>query len=338
MNISIYFILAAVFILSFFLSPFSIWYSNKLLIVDVANHRSSHEGITPRGGGIVFIIVFFMGLAGYFLLEGIPDSSLLVILFCALIMAIVGWLDDFKDLSVKIRFLVQFLTVSVSCLWLPRIWPAIPLGAERIVIILAWIWFINLFNFMDGTDGYAVQEAVLICAGLFILSSASGNIALILACSVLGFLRVNYPKAKIFMGDVGSIFLGYILGGLIIHSIAEHSMTIIQAGVLTSLFSVDATYTLLKRMLQKKKVWQAHREHWYQILNITGAGHKEIFYIGAVYNLFIAALLFLDKSGTIGEFTLLVITLIILCSIAFYIRMRFKKYQLRQKIHEKTAP
>ena len=236
MNISIYFILAGIFILSFLLSPFSIWYSEKLSMMDVANHRSSHEGVTPRGGGVVFIIVFYLGTLIYFLLEGASDLPLFVILLCASAMAIVGWLDDFKELSVKVRFGVQFLVVLISCMFLPVIWPVIPVIVEKAVIVLAWMWFINLFNFMDGTDGYATQESVFICIGLSIFSFSLGYVALILGFSVLGFLRVNYPKAKIFMGDAGSVFLGYVLGGFLILSIAQQNMTIVQAGVLTSLF------------------------------------------------------------------------------------------------------
>jgi len=303
-------------------SPLTIWYSNRLSMIDVANHRSSHEGITPRGGGIIFIIIFYIGVIVYSLIFGIPELALFVILLCSVIMAVVGWLDDFKDLSVKIRFGIQFIVVLISCLFLPRIWPILPIVLEKTIIILAWMWFINLFNFMDGTDGYAVQEAVFICIGLFLLSTSVGFIALILGFSVLGFLRVNYPKAKIFMGDVGSIFLGYILGGLLIYSIADHSISIVQAIILTSLFSVDATYTLLKRGLQRKKVWKAHREHWYQRLNIAGVNHKVIFWIGVVYNLIILTIIYLDKIGVITLYVEVGITLLIL--IAIHIKRKEK--------------
>lgn len=335
MNISIYFILAVIFILSFLLSPFTIWYSKKLSMMDIANHRSSHEGITPRGGGIIFIIIFYSEILVYSLFEAGFDLALLIILLCALFMGFIGWLDDFKNLSVKTRLGIQFLVVLLSCMFLPQIWPAIPVIVEKTVIILAWMWFINLFNFMDGTDGYAAQEAVFICIGLFILNSSIGIIALILAFSVLGFLRVNYPKAKIFMGSVGSIFLGYILGGLLIYSIAIHSVTIVQAVILTSLFSVDATYTLLKRGLQRKKVWKAHREHWYQRLNITGINHKVIFYIGIAYNLIVVLLLIFNKINYINDFILLVVPLFLLLSIAFYVTKEEIKILEKTKEHDK---
>ena len=254
-----------------------------------------------------------------------PRLPVLTVLICGLVMAIVGWLDDFKDLSVKIRFGIQFIVVLISCLFLPRIWPIIPVFIEKTILVLAWMWFINLFNFMDGTDGYAVQEAFFVCLGLFILSASVGNTTLMLAFSVLGFLRVNYSKAKIFMGDVGSIFLGYILGGFLILSITEHSISIVQAIILTSLFSVDATYTLLKRGLQGKKVWKAHREHWYQRLNIAGGNHKVIFWIGVGYNLIILFILYLNKKGFLPAFVEVGICVIILLGISLYIIRKEKR-------------
>jgi UDP-N-acetylmuramyl pentapeptide phosphotransferase/UDP-N-acetylglucosamine-1-phosphate transferase len=318
-------LLIFVLLMTTLLAPLAVSYAEKLSLMDISNHRSSHIGITPRGGGIVFIIVFFTSSIIYYLLIGkTPNFSLLTVLICALIMAVIGWLDDFADLSVKIRFTVQFLVVLYSCLFIPRIWDAVPVIVEKTTIVFAWMWFINLFNFMDGTDGYATQEAFFICIGLFLLSSSIGIITFLLGVSVLGFLRVNYPKAKIFMGDVGSIFLGYILGGFLIYSIAEHSITIVQAIILTSLFSVDSTYTLIKRGLQKKKIWKAHREHWYQRFNITGASHKAIFWIGVIYNLIILFTLFLGKIGYISAIIEIIISVALLSSFVIYIKRKEK--------------
>ena len=313
------------------LAPLTILYANRFSIVDVANHRSSHTGITPRGGGIVFIIVFYIGFFVYIFITGLPDIPILNILICALVMGIVGWLDDFKDLSVRIRFGIQFVVVLISCIFLPRIWPVIPVVLEKTVIVLAWMWFINLFNFMDGTDGYASQEAFFICIGLFILSSAIGDIALILGVSVLGFLRINYPKAKIFMGDVGSIFLGYILGGFLIYFITINSINFTQAIILTSLFSFDATLTLIKRGLQKKKVWKAHREHWYQRLNISGANHKQIFWMGVVYNLLILGIIELYRFDCISIYTECMICIILFLIFTIYIKKRESFWQQNKR-------
>ena len=310
--------------LSLFLSPLTILYANRFSIVDVANHRSSHVGVTPRGGGIVFVIVFYIGLLLYSLFLSLPVFPIVIIAFCSIVMAFVGWLDDFKDLSASIRFFIQFIVVLISCMFIPKIWYSIPIVIEKTILILSWIWFINLFNFMDGTDGYAAQEAVFICIGIFLFSIVLCNIALILALSVLGFLRVNYPKAKIFMGDIGSIFLGYIIGGLLIYSLYLDRINFIQPIILTSLFLFDATFTLIKRGLQKKKVWRAHREHWYQRLNIAGASHTQIFWIGVVYNILILLIIYLNKINLLPIIPEVCICTILFSAYCTYIKQKEK--------------
>lgn len=320
-------ILIFTLLLSLVLSSLTISYARRLSIVDIANHRSSHAGVTPRGGGISFVLVFYIGgVTSSFLLTGAFTTPLIVILVSSLILAGIGWLDDFKDLSVGVRFGVQIGVVLFSVLFLPRTWGFMPIFIEKTIIAFGWVWFINLFNFMDGTDGYAIQEAFFICLGLFILGISIGNIALILGFSVLGFLRVNYPKAKIFMGDVGSIFLGYILGGLIIYSVTLKELSIFQSVMLTSLFLFDATYTLIKRGLQGKKVWKAHREHWYQRLNISGTTHKTIFYIGAIYNLLLLSLLVLNRNAYLEMKYLVIIAVVLLILIALYIKNKEKQF------------
>lgn len=326
----IYLFFIIILILSIFIAPVTISYARGLSIVDIANHRSSHIGITPRGGGIIFVVVFYIGMIFYYFLDLETFSTpLVIILTSSMIMAVSGWLDDFKDLSVGIRFSIQIIVVVISSLLLPRAWTFLPVIIEKTIIAFAWLWFINLFNFMDGTDGYAVQEAFFICLGLFILGASLGNITLILGGSVLGFLRVNFPKAKIFMGDVGSIFLGYMLGGLILYSITVKELNFLQAIILTSLFLFDATYTLIKRGVQRKKVWQAHREHWYQRLNISGANHKTIFYVGVIYNLIVICLLILNKLNYMPNIVTVIISCLILIFIAIYIKKR--EYYLIEK-------
>ena len=225
-----------VLITSILVVPLTIPYAMKLSIMDVENHRSSHVGTTPRGGGIVFVLVFYIGMVFYYFLDsGEFSFPIIVILASSVIMAGIGLLDDFKDLSAALRFIVQIVVVIISVLFLPRGWMFMPILIEKVILAFCWLWFINLFNFMDGTDGYATQEAFFICFGLFILGAFVGVISLILGLSVLGFLRVNYPKARIFMGDVGSIFLGYILGGMILYSITLKELSIIQAVMLASL-------------------------------------------------------------------------------------------------------
>lgn len=317
-------ILIFTLLLSLILAPLTIPYARRLAIIDVANYRSSHIGVVSRGGGIVFVLVFYVGILLFLCLT--PDTncsfSLIAILSGSLIMATCGWLDDFRDLSVVIRFGIQIVVVVISCSFLPRVWMFLPVSLEKAIIAFFWLWVINFFNFMDGTDGYATQEAFFVCIGLFLLGLSIGNIALILAFSVFGFLRVNYPKAKIFMGDVGSIFLGYILGGLLLYSVTIKELSIMQAIMLTSLFFFDATYTLIKRGLKRKKIWKAHREHWYQRLNIAGASHSAIFNLGVMYNLIVVCLLVLNKRYNMPAIISVVIPCFILVCIALYIKRK----------------
>ncbi|MCF6768095.1 hypothetical protein L3V86_06955 [Thiotrichales bacterium 19S11-10] len=279
---------AFILIFTFLCAPLTIYYAQKISMIDIANERSSHSGQTYRGGGILFIVFFYIGTLiawpiGYIQLT----SFLITLLVCSLFIAVVGWFDDFKNLSARMRFLIQIVLATVSVCFLDQLWPNIPILIEKFFLILAWVWFINLYNFMDGADGFAAQETIFICSILFLLLGVNAYILAILACTVLGFLRVNYPKARIFMGDIGSLFLGFILGGLLLYLVSSYSFSVIDAVLVTSLFSFDATYTLIKRVIKKKKFWQAHREHWYQRLLITRFSHKKLFWIGVLYNFLI---------------------------------------------------
>ena len=137
---------------------------------------------------------------------------------------------------------------------------------------------------MDGADAFATQEAIFISLALLLLIGFNALPLIFLIAALLGFLRVNYPKAKIFMGDIGSLFLGYFIGGLLLYYLSQNDITIIDGFIITSLFGFDASYTLLKRLVQKKKLSQAHHEHWYQRLLIAGFSHKALFYIAVCYN------------------------------------------------------
>ena len=272
-------------------------------IVDVENERSSHSGVVHRGGGILFIILFYLGAAianwqNYIILE----PFIMALLFSSVLLVIIGWIDDYKGLSVKMRFIIQLFAVSLSAYYLPSLWPSMPLFIEKSIIILAWIWFVNLYNFMDGADGFATQQAIFICLALLIITTFNSSLLAILMCCLLGFLRVNYPKAKIFMGDIGSLFLGFVLGGFLLFYTSKNSISVIDALIITSLFSFDATYTLIKRAIGKKKVLQAHREHLYQRFLIASHNHKQLFWLAIIYNCFMLVVLYIGhyKNTPVG--------------------------------------
>jgi UDP-N-acetylmuramyl pentapeptide phosphotransferase/UDP-N-acetylglucosamine-1-phosphate transferase len=252
-------------------------------VLDQPNERSSHAIPTPRGGGIALIgavLVVWLGL----IVTGRVERSLLVVAAAALALAIVSWIDDLRGLSPALRFGVQIAAVAAWMAtlppgavfqgWLP---PALDMAASG----LLWLWFVNLFNFMDGIDGIAGSEAVAIGAGLVLLASVGATrdpdlalLAASVAAASLGFLAWNWSPARIFLGDVGSVPLGYLLGFLVLGAASGGAWKI--ALILPSYFLADATLTLLRRLIRGERVWQAHREHFYQRAVQRGLSHSAV--------------------------------------------------------------
>jgi UDP-N-acetylmuramyl pentapeptide phosphotransferase/UDP-N-acetylglucosamine-1-phosphate transferase len=184
---------------------------------------------------------------------------------------LVGFLDDIRGLGVVFRFSVQCLAVVAAIGLLPqdvRVVPAIPIGLERIVLVGGLLWFINLFNFMDGIDLISAVETVSIAFGIALLAAlgaiapAYGTVALALAGAMLGFAFWNRPPARLFLGDAGSLPLGFLLGVLLIHVAA--SGLAVAALMLPLYYLADATITLGRRVWRGERVWEAHRTHFYQ--------------------------------------------------------------------------
>jgi Fuc2NAc and GlcNAc transferase len=178
------------------------------------------------------------------------------------------------------------------------------------------VWFINLFNFLDGIDGYASIEAITLALALYLFTGQ--NINLILIASVLGFLIWNRPKAKIFMGDVGSTQLGFILIVLGIYFHNEKSLSFIYWIVLSAPFWFDATLTLLRRLRNREKLSQAHRKHIYQRLVQSGFSHLHVDILLIMVNFFLAVLVFIFSKYKVPDIPLLILTLTLMYLIAIY--------------------
>lgn len=245
-------------------------------IVDVPNHRSSHMNTTPRGGGLSFVILFLSMIPilyqmGYFSLVtaigiGLP----------ALLIASVGMYDDYSHIPAKMRLSVHFCASMIALFFLGGLssfsifsW-LIPTGflANGLAVIYL-VWLINLYNFMDGIDGLAGMQAVSVCLSAACLYWLVGQpdhmiLPLTLAATVSGFLYWNFPPAKIFMGDVGSGFLGFIVGLLSILAMKTDECLFWSWCILLGVFIVDATVTLLQRLFSGEKVYEAHCTHAYQ--------------------------------------------------------------------------
>lgn len=249
------------------LKPLVAWLRRRA-IMDIPNERSSHSEITPRGGGIAVSGGILLGLAIWFSLAPDVDGSLLLLGMA--VLAIVSWLDDRRGgLPVGLRFGIQLLAVGLVITLLPgeRSVTAglVPLWLERVVLFVAWLWFTNLFNFMDGINGITGVEMATVGIGLALLAVDPGVIGapgLIVAAAGLGFLPWNWGRAKVFLGDVGSVPAGYLLGGLLVLLTLQGAWA--AALILPMYYWMDATITLLRRLLRGEKIWQAHRSHFYQ--------------------------------------------------------------------------
>jgi Fuc2NAc and GlcNAc transferase len=289
--------------LLFFVSVLLTWLLRVVLlrkaILDIPNARSLHATPTPRGGGIVFILLFFLGLLILFLQHIITTNFLLALLGGGILVAAIGCWDDFKTVPARYRVLIHVLAACWALYCLGG-FPVLLLGVWKIYLgwfgfmlaVIAVVWFINLYNFMDGIDGLAGTQGVSvgINAGIILWligAHALAYICFLLAAVVAGFLVWNWPLAKIFMGDVGSGTLGFIFAVLIIAAAHYVSLSPIVWFILLAIFILDATFTLLRRMINREKLHVAHCSHAYQCLVKQGATHLQVTVGTALVNVFI---------------------------------------------------
>jgi UDP-N-acetylmuramyl pentapeptide phosphotransferase/UDP-N-acetylglucosamine-1-phosphate transferase len=275
-------------------------------ILDVPNIRSSHTQPTPRGGGIAILLAWYSGLfcLKYF---DLIESALFYALISGVLLAFVSLLDDIYTIKPYIRILFQLFTVllglyligGLKILYLNDLTISIPL-VFNIVIVLGAIWFINLYNFLDGIDGYASAEAIAVLSGMFLINR--NPLFPVLIFALIGFLIWNWPKAKIFMGDIGSTQLGYILIILGFHFNNEFQINFIGWLILTSLFWFDATLTLFYRWRNKEKLSQAHRKHYYQRIVQYGFSHLKTVIVSIIINLVYISLVILSEKGHVSYF------------------------------------
>ncbi len=287
----------------------------KKSLVATINERSSHTVPTPHGGGIALAITWFIGLV-YLYFTGEIEPNLFYALVCGSIISIVSFFDDIYELSPKIRLIAQAIVATGGLYFLDGFgtltFVIFDISNQIFTNIFAFfmiIWFINLYNFLDGINGYAGSEAIFLAIAGFLLFG--GNHFLILAVAVLGFLYWNWNKAKIFMGDVGSTLLGYNIAIFTIYYANQESTNFWIWIVLFSVYWFDATLTLIRRKLNKEKLSQAHKKHAYQRLTQSGWSHYKVtnysiglnlilfsivYFISNVFLAFVVALIILALS------------------------------------------
>ncbi len=276
-------------------------YAIRRAVLDVPNDRSSHAVPMPRGGGVAIVFMVLLAVAWLAVEHRLPPLGMVsALVLGGTAVALVGWTDDHYPLSAWIRIAAYLLAAAWAVyalggvnsidLGFMRWQPAAPLGSVLAVLFIAWL--INLYNFMDGTDGIAAVQAV--CAGaagfavfLFRGQPGLGMLSLAVAAAAAGFLLWNWPPARIFMGDVGSCFLGYVFGVLALAGEKGGAAPLLLWTIILSVFFWDATFTLARRVFAGEPWYRAHRTHAYQRLAQMGWSHRRIAVMTLVYNVIV---------------------------------------------------
>jgi Fuc2NAc and GlcNAc transferase len=238
-----------------------LWVADRLSLLAQPNERSFHAVAKPSIGGIAIVVPALAYLATV-----TDQPAALGFALGGGLLALLGLLDDLKELGAGLKFCVQIVGVGVLLHFMALDAP-LPVVA---VIGFGLLWHVNLYNFMDGIDGLAGAQAMLFLLGIQILSGGlldwTGRLGWILTGATVGFLAFNWPPARIFMGDVGALFLGLVIGGLALELDRAGTVPIAASVILLTGFWFDASYTLCVRMLTRQRVTQGHRSHLYQRL------------------------------------------------------------------------
>ena len=264
-------------------------HARHLGVVQVPNARSSHTIPTASGGGVGIVIG---GAVGTSLAAFQAPLQILLFLAVSLAVAVIGFYDDRKPIPAGFRlgahivlFAVAVIGVAPLGLLVDELAPGLPQPLALTLLVLGGAYWINLFNFMDGIDGLAASQAIVMLLGAagLALAGTPGLAAhpglwwlIALAAATLGFLVLNWPPAKIFMGDAGSTYLGFVTGILALLTISWGWLTLWQWAILGAAFVTDATVTLVRRLLAREKFYEAHRRHAYQALSRRWNSHRRV--------------------------------------------------------------
>ena len=304
-------IYVALLLLSFSLTYFIKNYAIKKSLVAEVNERSSHTVPTPHGGGIAIAVTWFAGLTYLFFADKI-ESSLYCALMLGVLLSVVSYLDDLYELSARLRLITQ-AGVALGGIWALGGLHHLDFGIfsidnrvlTNIFAFFMIIWFINLYNFLDGINGYAGAEALFLAVAGFLLFG--GDYFLVLSVSVLGFLFWNWNKAKIFMGDVGSTLLGYSIAVFTIYDANLDAKNLWVWIILFGVYWFDATWTLVRRKLNGERLSQAHNKHAYQRLVQSGWSHAKVVTYAMVLNALLLAVIVLVPNIFLAFLIMLII-------------------------------
>jgi UDP-N-acetylmuramyl pentapeptide phosphotransferase/UDP-N-acetylglucosamine-1-phosphate transferase len=287
------------------LTAMAIRYAHRRHLFDLPGQRRSHDAPTPRGGGIAIVVVMLAGVSVLAMWHGEAGTLLPWLAPPTAAVALAGWLDDHGGSSAATRFVVHCAAAAWICVepfvavtatsHLP---PAALVPAESVqylvvaAVAFAMIWSINLHNFMDGINGLLAWQVLFVFTALALLAGwreqAGGDYSLACAFACAGFLPFNFPRARIFMGDVGSGALGLAVALAVLQQAQSPRIAMFSGLVLCSAFVTDATCTLLSRMFRGRRWYSAHREHLYQWLVRSGFSHARVVALYMGWNLLMA--------------------------------------------------
>ena len=264
-------------------------------IISNLNYRTLHEVPTPRGGGIVFSLIFSFTIFVLWYGDEISDQVFYMFGLGGFVATLFGFIDDVKNIKAKIKLAIQLFLGGWAVYWLEygdlTLLESIPFLIVTLVALFFMVWMMNAYNFMDGIDGMAASGAIFISLTLAtVLFLTEGSVEIItifilIAATVSGFMFFNWPPATIFMGDAGSVFLGYIFGSLLLFTVLKNDISIWSWITVFGYFFADTTVTQIMRVILVKKWYLAHRSHAYQNLaRITGS-HLKVTGAVILYNI-----------------------------------------------------
>ncbi len=304
---------------------------HKLAILDQPNERSSHTRPTPRGGGLAVIAIVIIGwlLVWIFEKDYAPADKLWLLLIAGTMLAIVSFFDDiYNSLHPFLRLFFQGIAVTMGIISLPQehgiFHDVLQTELDLAVTGIIWLWFLNLFNFMDGIDGIACSQtttAALGIFGTFILVPEIAYVdtyALILAAAAIGFLPWNWQPARIFLGDAGSIPIGYFMGWLLI-LLSSNGMWQ-PAIILVMYFIADSSFTLIRRLSRGERIWHAHQQHYYQYAVKTGRSHGQVVFVITGVNALLVCLAFIALQSSVHGWYALSVGILLTVSLLCYLR------------------
>lgn len=325
-------------------------YSLNNQLIDIPNERSSHHNPTPRGGGLSIVIITTSILPLLYYLDLIDTRIIFALASGGIIVAIMGWLDDHWNLSPLIRAFAYSIAAILSLYFLGGI-QSVRLGEyilsneslNNILAFLGLFWMINLFNFMDGTDAFAALQTIftgLIASVLFLYTGQFGLavFSIVIVSSSAGFLFWNWPPARIFMGDVGSCYIGFCFGMLALIGEKTNTINISIFIILMGIFICDATFTLIMRIARMEKWYSAHKSHAYQRLVQLGISHKQLAAGSVLINisLLLPLAIIAFKWQGISLFILLLMTLLMFIAWSI-IQYQYKSFLTDRRIKTRES-